>query len=273
MTDLVERRSPLVEMSKRLSMEANILNDVLKKTAFRNCKSKEEFIAAVVVANMYKLNPLRNEIYAFPNKGGVQPIVSVDGWAKVITCHPNFDGMEFTEIDDLDGSIKACKCTIWIKGKSHPVSVTEYTDELKMNSEPWKKMPRRMTRHGAMKQCGRVSLGITGIYDEDDAVRMGGSAGDLTPPPLVSLGVKSAETIPENSDEEQNSSENIGKAEASQIYKQASKQGLKEKDIKALIKHNYGIDSLGDLPVGELAEFLNKLSDMSMLKEESEKEN
>lgn len=260
MTDnnVVEKRSPLVEMSKRLSMEASTLNDVLKKTAFRDCKTQEEFIAAVVVSNMYQLNPLRNEIYAFPSKrGGVQPIVSVDGWAKVISTHPSFDGMTFKELRSPDGKLEAYECSIYRKGFSRPITVVEYYDEVKRNTDPWNTMPRRMNRHASMKQCARIALGVTGIYDEDDMDRIKSSSPEDSSP-LVSLRVKGEDKVaePEN--------KTIGNEEASQIYKQASKQGLKEKDIKKLIKKQYKIDSLSDLPVDSLAEFLNLLSDMSL---------
>jgi len=265
-------KSPLVSMADRLNIYGGKLNNILRKTAFSECRTDEEFMSAVIVANMYKLNPLRGEIYAFPTKkGGVQPIVSVDGWAKVITEHPDFDGMEFTEITDPPnqpgiGNLIGYTCTIWIKGKSHPVSVTEYYEELKMDTLPWKKMKRRMTRHGSMKQCGRVSLGITGIYDEDDMARIKES--DAMPTDIVSL--KSA-NVPENATgtmetapEATNSKDTIGNKEAKKMYAYAGKKGVKDEWIKAYIKEMYSIDSLGDLIAGAKNNVLTWIDNTSL---------
>jgi hypothetical protein len=69
-----------------------------------------------------------------------------------------------------DGS--ECTCTLYIKGRSHPVRVTEYKDECFRATEPWKTMPKRMLRHKALIQSARVAFGFSGIYDEDEAERI-----------------------------------------------------------------------------------------------------
>lgn len=261
---VVEKRSPLLDMSKRLNIDSNILLGVLKKTAFRECRTNEEFISAVIVANMYKLNPLRSEIYAFPaSKGGVQPIVSVDGWCKVISGHPEFDGVEFKEIDDKDGNLIAVECTLYRKGFSHPIVVKEYYEEVKRNTEPWRNMKRRMTRHASLKQAGRVGFGITGIYDEDDADRMRTYEGTEQVADMVSL--KSAKKVEETDVEETKEKDvsTIGNTEARNIYKTAGKRGIKEQQIKDYIKDKYGISSLGKLSVDDVEDlmgFLNQLA-------------
>jgi hypothetical protein len=69
-----------------------------------------------------------------------------------------------------DGS--ECTCTLYIKGRSHPVRVTEYKDECFRATDPWKTMPKRMLRHKALIQSARVAFGFSGIYDEDEAERI-----------------------------------------------------------------------------------------------------
>lgn len=131
--------------------------------------SAEDLQAFCMVAHEYGLNPFLKEIHAFPNKaGGITPIVGVDGWAKIMNRRPEFDGVEF-DAHDEDGKPHSVTARIFIKGRSRPVSVTEYYSECQRGTEPWRTMPRRMLRHKALIQCARVAFGFSGIHDEDEA--------------------------------------------------------------------------------------------------------
>ena len=142
------------------------LTDVLTNTAFRGQKvSQDQMTALLVVANQYGLNPWTNEVYAFPNNGGIVPIVGVDGWARIMNEHPQYDGMDFSFSEKGD----SCTCTIYRKDRSRPIIVTEYMAECQRNTQPWKSHPKRMLRHKAMIQCARLAFGFTGIYDQDEA--------------------------------------------------------------------------------------------------------
>lgn len=160
------RASILAKMADRYSVEPNKLLDTLKATAFKGQVSNEQMIALLIVADQYKLNPFTKELYAFPDKGGIVPVVGVDGWARIINEHPQFDGIEFS--DDAE----SCTCTIYRKDRSHPVRVTEYLAECKRGTQPWQSHPRRMLRHKATIQCARLAFGFAGIYDEDEAQRI-----------------------------------------------------------------------------------------------------
>jgi phage recombination protein Bet len=163
------KRKALEVMADRCSVDPAKLLATLKATVFAKA-SDEEMLALVVVANEYRLNPFLKEIYAFPAKGGgIVPVISIDGWVKLVNQHPNLDGLEFEAQDSEDGSPYACTCRIFIKGRSRPVSVTEYYAECKRNTEPWNQMPRRMLRHKALIQAARVAFGFAGIQDEDEA--------------------------------------------------------------------------------------------------------
>ena len=113
-----------------------------------------------MVARQYNLNPVTREIYAFPKKGGgIQPIVSVDGWTNLCNSHPAFDGMEF--VDTIEkGVVTAITCKIFRKDRTHPISCTEYLAECQRGTEPWTRWPRRMLRHKAFMQCARYRLRI-----------------------------------------------------------------------------------------------------------------
>ena len=162
-------------MAQRLNIAEKDLDQIIKKTIMPDSKkvtvSNEQFISFMAVANEYKLNPLVKEIYAFPAKGGgIQPVVSIDGWIKIITNHPDFDGMEF--IDEIeDGKLISVTCQIFRKSMTRPISCTEYLEECQMNTDVWRKFPRRMLRHKATIQCGRYAFGISGIIDPDESER------------------------------------------------------------------------------------------------------
>ena len=148
-------------MAERLSIDPNELNEIVKATIMPTKieVSNEQFVSFMAVANEYQLNPLVKEIYAFPAKGGgIQPVVSIDGWIKIITNHLDFDGMEFTDEVDSKGKIVSITCSVHRKSMSRPITATEYMAECDRGTEPWKKWPRRMLRHKATIQAGRMRL-------------------------------------------------------------------------------------------------------------------
>lgn len=145
------------------------LSDTLKSTAFKSNTqvTDEQMTALLIVANQYGLNPFTREIFAFPDKGGIVPVVGVDGWSRIMNTHAQFDGMDFKSDDN------SCTCIIYRKDRTHPTSATEYMDECKRDNSPaWKSHPRRMLRHKAMIQAARLAFGFTGIYDQDEAERI-----------------------------------------------------------------------------------------------------
>lgn len=182
------QRAPslLARFGERYGVDPGKLMDTLKGTAFKvkdATVSNEQMMALLVVADQYKLNPFTKEIYAFPDKGGIVPVVGVDGWARIINEHPQFDGMSFA-FDDV-----SCTCTMYRKDRTHPIVVTEYLAECKRGTQPWSSHPKRMLRHKAMIQCARLAFGFAGIYDPDEAerVRDMGMADEVTPPAGGSL--------------------------------------------------------------------------------------
>ncbi len=145
------------------------VSEILKATAFKSATqvTDAQMTALLVVANQYGLNPFTREIFAFPDKGGIVPVVGVDGWSRIMNDHPQFDGMEFKQDNE------SCTCIIYRKDRSHSISATEYMNECnRANSPAWKSHPKRMLRHKAMIQAARLAFGFGGIYDQDEAERI-----------------------------------------------------------------------------------------------------
>lgn len=154
------------------------LLNTLSATAFRGADvTPEQMTALLIVSKQHGLNPWLKEIYAFPDKGGIVPVVGVDGWTRIINSHPQFDGIEFEQDEDK------CTCTIYRKDRSHPVKVTEWMSECVRNTGPWKSHPRRLLRHKALIQCARLAFSFAGIHDPDEAERIVEAERDVSPEP------------------------------------------------------------------------------------------
>lgn len=165
----------LQQVANRLSVSEQEVKNIVMHTIMPNGGNRvtdEQFISFIAVANEYRLNPLTKEIYAFPAKGGgIQPIVSIDGWLRIINTHPDFNGMTFEDNRDADGNLSSITCNIYKKNVEYPVQVTEYMHECRGISEPWKRWPSRMLRHKTAIQAARYAFGLSGIIDPDEADR------------------------------------------------------------------------------------------------------
>lgn len=175
------------ELATRFDLpKSEELYTVLKATAFKGDVSDAQLSALLIVAGQYKLNPWTKEIYAFPDKGGIVPVVGVDGWSRIINSNPQFDGMDFDQ--DAD----SCTCTIYRKDRAHPTKLTEWMAECKRPGvKPWESHPYRMLRHKAMIQCARIAFGFGGIYDADEAERII----ENTAPPIKTINPETGEIV------------------------------------------------------------------------------
>lgn len=190
-----EPNSLVSRMAEKFSIDPDVLLNTLKATAFRQTGTtqitNEQMYALLIVSDQYNLNPFTKEIYAYPDKrGGIVPVVGVDGWNRISNEHPEFDGVEFEYSNDIliaDGALAPChawiEAVLYRKDRSRPVRVREYLDEcyrgpfvdrdsgFKTNG-PWQTHPKRMLRHKSEIQCYRIGFGFVGIYDEDEAMRI-----------------------------------------------------------------------------------------------------
>ena len=139
---------------------------IIANTIMPSGASPEQIAAFCIVAAQYGLNPLAKEIYAFPGKGGdICPMVSIDGWLKLLHANPDYAGMEH-QYDDHGQWVE---CTIHSKNHpEHPVTIREYLEENNTNTPVWKQRPMRMLRHRATIQAIRYFGNYAGIYDKDE---------------------------------------------------------------------------------------------------------
>lgn len=169
-------KSIITDMATRYGMEKAAFEATLMQTIMPSGErpaSKEEVASFLIVAKEYDLNPFTKEIYAFPSsRGGIQPIVPIDGWIKIINRHADFDGMEIDDQHTEGEGLTAVTCRMYRKGRSHPVAVTEYMNECKRETPSWKRWPSRMLRHKAVIQAARYAFGFSGIIDPDEAERI-----------------------------------------------------------------------------------------------------
>jgi phage recombination protein Bet len=178
--DVKVGKNAIQSLASRLQIDPDALKSTLKATAFRECQNDAEFISAVIVANAYGLNPLLKEIYAYPDKKGVIPVVSTDGWTRLMVNHPLYKTHKFVyaeNIIDIKGA-KPCPewCEIVIEKKDgSTVVIREYLDEVYRApnyASPWQTHTKRMLRHKTKIQGAREAFGFSGIYDEDEAHRI-----------------------------------------------------------------------------------------------------
>lgn len=185
--DQAKHPSLITKFASRYSVEPNKLIATLKATAFKQPVDKqtgiaaevstEQLMALLIVADQYGLSPWTREIYAFPDRkrGGIVPIVSVDGWARIINEQEQLDGIEFIDGPEGDKHKNApiwIDCVIFRKDRSHPTKIRERLAECFRDTDPWTTHPSRMLRHKALIQCARVAFALVGIYDEDEAHRI-----------------------------------------------------------------------------------------------------
>src|SRR3990167_4648736 len=162
--EIVKKKSLLEIMAVKYNLDpVNFLNTI-KATVMRPGKdgrvaTNEEIAAFLVVANKYNLDPFTNEIYAFPSKkGGIVPVVGVDGFVSQINRNPDFNGMEIIFSEDevtMEGAKSCpqwCEVKIYRKAIDKPIVVREYLDEVYCPPKsgypgPWQSHTKRMLRH------------------------------------------------------------------------------------------------------------------------------
>lgn len=168
-----QQASLLAKFGSRYGVEPARMLSTMKQTCFRQRDgaevTNEQMVALLVVADQYSLNPFTKEIYAFPDKGGIVPVVGVDGWLRIINEHPQFDGVEFVEHENDKGNPDWIECVIHRKDRAHAIRAREFFTECRRDTQPWKSHPRRMLRHKALIQCARIAFGFAGIHDPDEA--------------------------------------------------------------------------------------------------------
>jgi phage recombination protein Bet len=187
-------------MASRFGVDSNKLLETLKATAFKvkdGTVTNEQMMALLVVAEQYGLNPFTRELFAFPDKqNGIVPVVSVDGWARIINSNEKLDGITFLYSEEtIDPGVlpglrsrvpEWIECSIKRKDRSESITIREYLEEVYrppfegtgrdgkpyVKEGAWQTHTRRFLRHKTLIQCARLAFGFAGIYDEDEAQRI-----------------------------------------------------------------------------------------------------
>ena len=180
--------------------------DTLIKVVFRPKADKDNgqmevidetaLMSFLLVCQRYSLDPFRKEIIPFKDKSSntYLPVVTIDGWLKVITSHSQCDGFQFEfseskiKLDGLDREVSEwCKCTMYRKDWKMPVPIQEfsancYRPPLKLQNyktkewyvvrTPWQSHFERMLQHKTMIQTARYVFGFGDIYELDEAERI-----------------------------------------------------------------------------------------------------
>ncbi len=188
----------VTRFAERFAVDPDKLLATLKATAFRQKDDAEittaQMMALLVVADQYGLNPFTKEIFAFESKGAIIPVVSVDGWSRIINDNPKFNGLEFAYSDNIVTPNGGKPCPEWCeviihrKDRDVPIRIREYLDEVyipprkgksKFGKQeeyvvdgPWQSHTKRFLRHKTLIQGARIAFGFAGIHDEDEAYRI-----------------------------------------------------------------------------------------------------
>lgn len=171
----------IARLAGRFGVEPNRLLKCLTTQVFKQADgrqpSNEELMVLLLVCENFGLSPFNREIFAFRGKGGeIVPVVSLDGWAKIVRSQKDFNGVSF-RFSETTVKVAGCnqelpefvECAMRLKGVDEPIVIQEFMVECFNDKSPvWRKWPRRMLRTRAFIQCARLAFSLTGLYDEGE---------------------------------------------------------------------------------------------------------
>lgn len=174
-----QTQSLIARLASRFGVDSAKLLKCLTTQVFKQSDGKtptnEELMVLLLVCENYGLNPFAREIFAFRGKSGdIVPVVSLDGWCKIVRSQKDFNGLTFAfsetkvKVPGYAGELpEYVECAIRLKGVDDPVRIQEFMVECFNDRSPvWRKWPRRMLRSRAFIQCARLAFSLTGLYDE-----------------------------------------------------------------------------------------------------------
>jgi len=156
LTELIAKE--VSHTAKQLDLEAAELQAWLDLQVMA---PKQTLLALLRLSRANYLDPLKEEVaLALYEDGHWQAYITVEGYSKMLNCHPGFDGIVFTESPEVTNGVPIwMECTIYRKDRRLPIVIREYFEEVKGEQTIWQKMPRRMLRHRTMQQCARLAIG------------------------------------------------------------------------------------------------------------------
>lgn len=216
----------IARLAGRFGVEPNRLLKCLTTQVFKQADgrqpSNEELMVLLLVCENFGLNPFNREIFAFRGKGGeIVPVVSLDGWAKIVRSQKDFNGVTFA-FSNNTVKVPGCaqelpefvECAMRLKGVDEPIVIQEFMVEcFNDKSSVWKKWPRRMLRTRAFIQCARLAFSLTGLYDEgeDFAEDLSGMVATGSVPPQAQQPAIAQTSVPKLALEREKLDEMLGK--------------------------------------------------------------
>lgn len=198
-------------LAEKFNLEESSVIPMIQQMAFAEADPAEvrtaDILAFMLTVVKYDLDPFMREIYALKNdRGRYEPVVGVDGWAKIIRRQENFGAIQFkySENKITEGSSQECpewiECELHLKDFHLPTVVREYLKENYCNTEYWNNKTSRLLRHRALIQSGRLAFGLSGIKDADEVLghlkRKVDTSSKATPPAKAATPAKGGASEP-----------------------------------------------------------------------------
>lgn len=168
---MISSISPIIEqkldqLAKNLEYSLPVLQFWTQywHSSFVNLSSEQSDLALLSIAHLiekYSLDPLLGDLQIWQEEGTLQVGMSMSGLIRLLHRQPQFQGIGFTESDQLINAIPAwIECAITRQDYAHPIVAREYLLEVKKDTSLWQEMPRRMLKHRATQQAARYAFGI-----------------------------------------------------------------------------------------------------------------
>ena len=167
-SNLKEEGSSMIDDALSSACQAIAISPLDLKALMEKLKLIEELprLAFLRLIERYHLDPLLGEISVFLKADESNPVylplITIDGWIKIMNAQPAFQGITFQEaLSDENSEPSWMECTIFRSDRIHPITVREYFAEVKTNQPIWHEMPMRMLRHKVLTQTVRLAFGIS----------------------------------------------------------------------------------------------------------------
>lgn len=162
-------------LAAMLGIEPAAMIRTMKAQCFRGVDpdkvTHEQLAALCSVASALQLNPLLpGMLYAYPDRGGIMPMIGPDGVFKLLSSNPAVRSW-VSDVNEYDGNgvPVSATATIFMADGSERRKTVLYSEWFVGSNPNWKARPSHMLEIRALKQCARqVIHGIP--WDDDERV-------------------------------------------------------------------------------------------------------
>lgn len=167
------KRSLIESMADDIGLEPKNFYAAVKQMCGCREANDEAYAALLMQAKRLDLDPIAKQLYLIKTQNGVQVVIPVDGYLRIMQRHPQY--VSHTVEEEVDrGSVRSVLVTIYkrdqLQAGTPPFTWREYMAECKGNSGPWRSHPARMLKHKAISQAVRQCFAIY-LPDPDEYER------------------------------------------------------------------------------------------------------